>query len=172
MASDRKTLDNVLEERWAEYEELRASGATYSAVVTLGEISNCLAYLGPHEETSRGIRLQEVALSEVERREARDGADATVRRLHRVLSTGGRYEYEEVMLVLTYRVDLDLFAEGMVALGYGADALMSLEVVDGELRSLMGDPQHRALFQSAQRAARRNWGLPLSVSWLGHGDAD
>jgi hypothetical protein len=165
------TLDNALAERWAEYERLRDGGEPYSAAIRLAELENCLQY----QRIQKPVRHKweaKVCEAESEQDVGRvlAGAVAAMDRLHRMLSIGTDYVYEELMLLITIRVELDLLFEFLAKRG-AIDAIASrLGVLDEELLEIAHSEKHRTPFSKAQAGARGSWGIPLETRWLGGRD--
>jgi tellurite resistance protein len=104
------TLSDALEERWAEYVRFREQNAHFSAFVRLGEIANCVR----HAEASSKVRsrwkgiLEEIDISTDVLRSIKVEALETIERLERILGIGDTCQYEEAMLVITFRVEIDM----------------------------------------------------------------
>ncbi len=161
-------LKRALDERWVEYERLRAGGDICSALIRLSEIENCLEHQ-PIRAAMRqewGSVLRGVSLSSEDVQRALTGAAARVERLRRMLGIGTRFVYEEVMLAITERVELDLLLEFCRKRGIGDFERITVASLDLALVELAQAKQHAAMFSSAQAVARRNWGIPLQTRWL------
>jgi hypothetical protein len=159
-------LDQALTRRWAEYQQLLKEGASYSAIVRLGEIANCLQPSSPPSipvEKWQAI-LTEVHLTGEVLLAARTDAANQVNRLKRMLGVGGDFTYEELLLVIAVRVELDLFSQFLCARGIQPE--LNLRQVDTDIRELASATLNISAFHSAQSAARKNWGLPIRSRWL------
>ena len=91
-------------------------------------------------------------------------AEQNVSRLKRMLSAGTNFTYEETVLAITLRVELQLLAEFLLkrrgAIEFAPD------LADEDLREVSGYSQNVFAFGSAKAAAKRNWGIPIRSSWL------
>lgn len=156
--------------RWDEHRSLRASGEAYSALVRLAEIYNVVEqFEARHPDADTWLRrLDDVcrSLSAEEIESFRLGEGKTVARLERILSVGTRFTFEELLLVLTLRVQLGLVHELMQRLGVAPTAEERLSSLDEDLQHIPGSRENRELFRSAQRSALSHWGLPIRSAWL------
>ena len=84
-----------------------------------------------------------------------------VSRLRRMLTIGTTFIYEELLLAITIRVELGLFAQFLAQRGEAPD--FHLSAIDDELRRVAGHHENAAAFRSAQAPAKRNWGAPIQV---------
>lgn len=161
-------LERALEERWAEYEQLRDSGETHSALVRLAEVENCLEHQAVRRSVTRKWEsmLRDAALSSQDVELALAGIVAAVKRLRRMLNVGTRFVYEELMLAITMRVELDLLVDFLARRGFADVAGPEILALDEDLIEIAHSKKHRSAFSSAQAAARRNWGIPLQTRWL------
>jgi hypothetical protein len=153
-------------DRWAEFERLYKAGATYSAFTRLGEIENYLGHRSPKGAPAEKwrTRLREVRLSDADVGKARGGALESLERLTRMTSVGTRFSYEELLLAITMRVELEVFADFLKKRSLAVD--LDTAAVDRDLVDLARSGENAATFRSAQNAARTNWGIPLKSSWL------
>jgi hypothetical protein len=158
-------LSHALEERWAQYIRLREQQAHYAAFVRLAEIANCLRYgkLSPQirlkwtQRVAQPDLTQEIIKSiEVE---AQNGMD----RIQRIVGTGALIE-DEALLVITLGVQLEVLLVYLKE--RGARSSLDLGRVDALLQTMASEPENLAVYRSALRAAKQNWGLPLQSKWL------
>jgi hypothetical protein len=85
-------------------------------------------------------------------------------RLQRMLSIGTTFTYEELMLAITIRVELQLLSQFLASGGEAPD--FHFLDIDDELWRVAGHPENASAFRSAQTEARRNWGAPIQASWI------
>jgi hypothetical protein len=161
-----ESIELVLAGRWAEYQRLRAASASYSALVRLAEMDNVLEYQDDHDPVFQKWKLTvgEAQIPDAMRGAAIAEAVKNVSRLQRMLSIGTTFTYEELMLAITIRVELELFARFLAQRGDALD--FHLSAIDDELRRVSGHHENASAFRSAQMAARRNWGAPIRASWI------
>ena len=159
-------LDEALTERWGEHQRLLEGGAFYSAMVRLGEIENCLRTTSPSNPlvqkwhpTVMGVQLTEELLLTVHT-QAREQVD----RLARMLDIGSTFTYEELVLAVTIRTELDLLLGFLRSRSIQPE--LDLRRLDSDILEVMSSTRNASAFQSARSAARRNWGLPIRSSWL------
>lgn len=159
-------LPKELQGRWAEYLHYLKAGAMYSAFVRLGEILNCLNHCRLPQGKVQEWRAMVLGTerTEEEIRSAQTEAKREAARMHDIMSVGSKFEYEELVLLITMRVELELLSE------YLADrnvvAAVDGEALDRELGVIAKSAANAATFRSAQLAARTNWGIPLHSAWL------
>ena len=131
-------------------------------------IANCLghAQVPPETRTRWTALLEEVSISHEALRSIQGEARKTIARIERIVGTGSQFVYEEVLLVITLRVELDLVSAYLAQRGLGA--LPDVDRRDEEITSVFSTSAHSSISRSAQQTARRNWGLPLHSKWLGN----
>jgi hypothetical protein len=163
-------IEPILGERWADYQRLRAAGATYAALVRLGEIGNVLDHTNGHDPVVRKWKptVVEAQIPDAMRRAAIAEAIKNVSRLQRMLSIGTTFTYEELMLAITTRVELELLSRFLAQRGETPD--FHLSAIDDQLRRVAGHYENASAFRSAQTAARRNWGTLIQASWIESAD--
>lgn len=157
----------AIQNRWDEHLRLRREGAAYSSCVRLGEIENCVQFAN----LSGGLALkwsnalEGVALPSSLIQAVRDEAKGNVQRLNRILNAPGSLVDEEMLLVVTMRVELEMLFTYFS--GRGMDGLPDTSLLDEALVHAVRAPDNAATFLAAQKSARKNWGLPLRSKWLG-----
>jgi hypothetical protein len=98
------------------------------------------------------------------RRAAIAEAMKKVSRVKHILGIGTTFNDDELLLVITHRVQLGLLAQFLAK--RGAVPEFHLSSIDDEMRRVAGYRENAAAFRSAQAAARKNWGAPIQSSWL------
>ncbi len=164
----RKECEGVLAERWAEFERLYREGSIYSAIVRLGEIYNYLQHTTSSRDVTQhwGDILRGVQLSKEDLTKAERNAKDNLERLKRMISVGTNFAYEELLLAVTMRVELQLFAEFLASRGLAVS--VDATCLDEDLLDLAASTNTSSIFGSAQSAAKRNWGIDLDSPWLGN----
>lgn len=159
-------IQRTLLERWAEYQRLLEAGASYAALVRLGEIDNVLHHQDGDYVVFRKWRQNaaDIELSEELASAALAEAREKASRVMRVVSVGTKFTYEELLYVITLRIELQLLSEFLHRRGVpaGLDRLPC----DVNLRNVARSRENISAFRSAQAAAKRNWGLPIRSEWL------
>lgn len=161
----RNVIDE-LESRWEAYLKFYREGAIYSAFVRLSEIANCLQHgdvssnvIAKWSEALRRVEPTHDDLSTIGR-EARH----QIARIRQMLNAGVDLTYEEVLLAITVRTELDLLSGFLGDRGVVIDA--EVGSLDEDLDEVARARRSLVVFRSAQKAAKKNWGLPLRSKWL------
>ena len=161
-----KRPSDALDERWAEHLRLRQQGASLAAFVRLGEILNCVL----HGEVAAKLRvtwtdkLQQVDLPIAVVDDIKREGLQKIERIERIVGAGGPLVYEEALLVLTFRVELEMLVDYLS--WRHVDGLPDTSSVDAKLLETAMAHENSSAYRSAQQAAQRNWGLPLHSKWL------
>lgn len=158
--------ENLLQGRWTEYQRLLEVRASYAPLVRLAEIDNVLSQEGVPRPISHkwALIVQEEKIPDEMYRKALAEAEQNVSRLKRMLSAETNFTYEEMVLAITLRVELQLLAEFLLkrrgAIEFAPD------LADKDLREVAGNSQNVSALRSAKAAAKRNWGIPIRSSWF------
>ena len=144
-------------------DELIGCGDAFSGALMLGELWAGRSRLPAKQVASVEQRLVEY----VARLDAGRMHEALVERrdrLRRILFTGGTYLYEELVLVLTVRIEctlvMSLFAE---AAGHRLD--VSFEDCDLRLEEISKEARNRHAYRSAIKAIETNWPEAVPLRW-------
>jgi hypothetical protein len=152
----------VLERVLPEYERLSSSGAALSAIVKLG------AALAVADEAdlrdARDAVRGHVTAATLEAA-ATDAAGVRGRALH-VLSVGTTFTWDELVLVLTIRIELELASLVIDLFGVDTGAF-NPSTLDATLRAVALSTENRVRFASALATIRRNWDVPVADRWSG-----
>jgi hypothetical protein len=162
----RRNLIDKLNERWAAYRLFYREGAIYSAFVRLSEIANCLQH-GNLPSTDKGRWADALRVVEATPNDLLSiGGEAKqqIERVRRMLGTGTDLIYEEALLIVTVRTELELVFKFLS--DRGVSDLADASSLDHDLNEILRSPKSSAVFRSAQAAAKKNWGLPLHSRWL------
>lgn len=160
-------LSAALEERWAEYLRLREQNAHFDAFVRLGAIANCTRYAQASSELRSkwsGI-LEQIDSSTDVLRSIKPEALEKIRRLERIVGIGSVLTYEEALLVIKSRVEIDMLISYLAE--RGVMEFVDFNSIDDQLQEAASSLENSPVFRSARQAAKRNWGLPLRSQWLG-----
>jgi hypothetical protein len=170
-------IEPILAELWATYQRWRADGegyrapsdreqCFYAALVGLAEVGNVLDQQDAHDPVAQKWKrmVGEEQISDAVHDAAIAEAMKKVSRALHILSVGTTFIYEELVLVITIRVELGLFAQFLARRGEAPD--FRLSSIDDEMRRVAGYRENAGVFRSAQAAARKNWGAPIQSSWL------
>jgi hypothetical protein len=156
--------EDVIYDMWNEYSRLYAAGEVGSAFTRLGEIANYLEHAHLPERLTRKwyAALQDVPTTDDDIRIATAQAERRIERLQRLVSVGTKFLYEEVMLAITYRIELEMLGHFLEV--RGIHGRLDTASIDENLLGLARS--HGELFRKVQAVARRNWGIPLKSRWL------
>jgi hypothetical protein len=88
-----------------------------------------------------------------------------IQRLERMFHSSGSLSYEEAMLLVTERVELEMLLSYLHR--HGVAELPTTALIDDALHGTILSPTDSIAFRKAQRTARMRWGLPLRSRWLG-----
>jgi hypothetical protein len=158
--------ENLLQDRWTEYQRLLEVRASYAALVRLAEMDNVLSQEGTTRPISRKwiLIVQKEMIPDEMYRKALVEAEQNVSRLRRMLSVGTNFTYEEMVLAITLRVELQLLAE--LLLKRRGEIEFAPDLADEDLREVSGYSQNVSAFRAAKATAKRNWGTPIRSPWF------
>jgi hypothetical protein len=162
-----KDVSQVLEERWSDYLRFDREGEACSAFVCLAEITQCLNYASlPQQLTQKwSVMIQNVPITDEDMRSVRTAVAQKIRQMQRIVNVGTRFIYEEALLLISVRVELELLSAFLAE--RGIPMAMDLAAVDDALLAIAtSSPANARDFRSAQAAAKQNWGIPLHSRWL------
>jgi hypothetical protein len=146
------------------YRDLLARGAPFSALAAFGGIVNVLPQLSARARALWIDRLMLEPLGPELVDHAAGEASRERERMRRIGSVGESWEWEELVLLVTSRVQLDLVAEALHFAGHTPK--FDLMDVDELLNRIAKSRANAGLYASARDQCRRNWGLPISSRWL------
>lgn len=159
-----KSSKQVCEVLATEYDRLTNEGEVYGAWLRLAEIVHRCTFesVDRNEPRLRWALDEPISTSILET--LRNRANAEVNRIQRMLSAPGSYEVEEIVLVLTSRLQLELLARYMArrSLSLGD---CGLNEVDLDIRSAFQSTDNRAKYQTALALLERNWSLGIELPW-------
>jgi hypothetical protein len=157
-------LQEAVRQEFLRYKDLREKGANYSAMAALGAVVNSVAQLPPRHEASWTARLRNERLTAVILEESGRDARRDIDRLIRILSIGPSWEFEEMVLVISRRVQVDLAIEALDFFGHSLN--VDFGEVDRLLHRVAESKRNGSVYASARRQCAKNWGLPILNSWL------
>ena len=85
--------------------------------------------------------------------------DERIRGLERIVSIGTEFIFEEIVVIISERIQIDLILKLPTKVVDIDGAL--LERIDGEIAALSTAPVNQAAFRSAKNRVRKNWGSPI-----------
>ena len=160
-----RELERTLWSRFEEYRHFMESDAVCSAMVRLGEILHCTQASDHQLKQKWTERIESQALGESAWNKAVAGVQAKAQRIAQILSTGGTYEFEEFVLILTLRIELELALEFLRFRGLAVPEI-DLSALDADIEEVALSAPNKRLFDSARQRVKKNWGLLLRSRWL------
>ena len=160
-------LTSTIEELFERYQGLRQAGEAYSASVQLGEIINCIRQNGRSINDSEGwtARIAAVDLPIGDIAAISQGVQASLARIGHILGIGTKWEYEEILLIITLRVEVSMALEFLLFRGIDISEV-DVSVADEPMDAYAATSDGKKLMREASRMAKRNWGFPMSHRWL------
>lgn len=157
--------ESRLEDSVREFKRLAATGAVLAAVAKIGE---ALVAIPPASLESAVGTIRPVLTTAV-LQAASDESAALVRRGLGVLRVGTEFGWEEIVLLLTWRVQIGLVGYVMMVMAHESMAAELLDEFDAGLDILRRSRENEAAYASAVASIRRNWGGSILDSrLLGH----
>jgi hypothetical protein len=156
-----------MEHCWMDYVRLLKGRETYSAIARLAEISNVLRgdHVGKREAEKWRAQLSEAEISTQMLGDVVQGLSAAATRLDRILGVGINFTGEELLLVLTIRVEASLVFEFLRDRGSIFD--FDFSRIDEEMTRVAQSRENAETFRREVLRARNNWGIPIQSEWLG-----
>jgi hypothetical protein len=151
-------LRKALDDRWREYVRLRDAGEHYSSLLRVAAMHAVLSGVKNCQEDRRrceSIKLDEVLLGSVQA-----GIVSAEQRISKILSVGNKWNEDEILLIITIRVQNDLLMEYLRFLGCKFHSTFPKHS-SSHLRKILDLPPNRKAFFQAINLAKRNWGLPI-----------
>jgi len=157
-----QSLETAIAESFEEYQRFRDQDCHYSAIARLAEIENCSRRMPGIEgqqwsEMALGEAIPEKAITEVHRQMAADA-----RRIEHILSIGNEWNDDELTLILTLRITLELVQTYLER--RGIEAALDLERVDTRIREVASSAQNKRVFNLVVGEVRDRWAI--ESRWL------
>ena len=118
-----------------------------------------------------GLEPREFALEQARQlglSELRATIEQIVQRLQRIVSIGVDPIYEEVVLILTLRVQAHLLIS-LARETFGSKTMEESLSFDSDLEALTSNPTFTRSIQQAQSSLKANWGVSLRTRWINSG---
>jgi hypothetical protein len=159
-------LEERLEEFFQWYKSLLQGGEYYGAVKRLAEIAHCLPRLHKAAQMSWKDRLRKEPLPEDVIQIVKTGIEKDIQQVKRILSVGTKWTVEEIALVISNRIDVDLVSFFLNEYCF-LNLTIRLEDVDKAILRLAETKENNYDFRIAVSVLKKNWGLPIDNHWLG-----
>lgn len=161
MHDEQQTIDGL----YSKFQMFQARGAVGSAFISLAEIFHVLGKhpqaIGPNSDSLDRIKQTAKTLS-------KDGVRSELLRkyaqLRQILSVPGAYNEDEILQILTLRIEVELAEALLNFLNWPAQ--ISDAILDDEIHRALCEPENIRPRNDAIRLIRRNWGLLLRSEWL------
>lgn len=154
-----------LRQRVDEYFAFRDRGDAYAALLRLAELHHCRKLLSvalvKELDSALTPSTLDPTLSESVVRRAKDQAA----RIERIVTVGSNFLDDEILLVMTLRVQLELLTTLLQDL-YAIDLGIDFDQMDAWIREAFCRPRLGQKLQEVLAQMRRNWGLPIESHWL------
>lgn len=144
---------------------MRQVGDPHAAATRLAEIVHCLPMLRKASRQKWTERLQIETLPDDFIQAIKVGLENDVQRIRRVLSIGTTWNGEEILLVLTLRIQVDL---GVAFLNDWCSVEVKTNTADIDecIVRLSKTREHKRHFAESIGLMKKNWGLPINSRWF------
>lgn len=159
-------LEREFDRRFQWYQDNREAGAYYPAILTLGELENCLEALPKRAQAKWKKLINEESLTKEIVREVEHGVEEAIERIQRIISVGTRWCFEELTLVLGRKIEIEIVLLFLHKRQYFTDHCFLLDDLDAAIMKIAKSKVNERDFRMAVTLNRRNWGLPISSRWL------
>jgi hypothetical protein len=159
-------LEEVFVERLLEYSYLMQGGAYFGAVSRLAEIENCLPLLSKGLQAKWKERISKEVLSEDVLHELKIEIEKAIKKIKRILAFGTKWQYEELLLVWTIRIQIEMLLCFLSERHQLTECNFSLEDVDEAMIEVAKSKINKQNLQIATNLMKKNWGLPINSQWL------
>ncbi len=163
--SDR--IQTEIEDRLCEFSRFLDLRAYFSAAVKYGEVINCARnYLDQNKEYQNRLpTIADSALAPLIFRETADEVKSRINRISRILSVGDEFTYEEIMLIVTLRIEIALALETLDYVRWDISEFR-LSDIDQEIDDAMSRDSNKYIFRDSILASVKNWGINLKLKWI------
>ena len=158
-------LQAELQERFRFSNELLQAGEYHSALNYLAEIFHCLSALDEESQRQWTASLMSEKLSPEMLNAGVEGIEQEAQIIRRILSVGTVWNGEEILLVLTKRIQIDLLLDFLTEF-CSYDRTVSIDDIDERLNSIAQSKENKHSFEESRNLMKENWGLPINSKWL------
>ncbi len=159
-------LEKAFDESFLWYSNLMQGGAYFGALSKLAEMENCLPQLSKGLQAKWREQINKEVLSEDAIRELKVEIEKAIEKIRRILSFGTKWEPEELLLVWTIRIQIEMLLHFLNERHEITEHNSSLEEIDEAMLQVAKSKINKQGVQSATALIKRNWGLPISSRWL------
>lgn len=158
-------LEKKLDEKFEEYRCFLRGEGIYRAMVILGEIYNCIPKLDRIKQIKWTKRIHNVRLNEHQLQSIIIKAKGEIREIERLLSIFNVWIVEEIVLILTLKIQVDLVIAVLNEMGY-READINLYAIDEKILQISKAEASKRPFAESVNLINKNWGMPLTNRWL------
>ena len=159
-------LEEAFNQSFLEYSYLMQGGAYFGAVSKLAEMENCLPLLSKGLQAKWREQISKEILSEDVIRELKVEIEKAVEKIKRILSFGTKWQYEELLLVWTIRIQIEMLLRFLSERHWLTERNFSLEDIDEAMLEVAKSKINKQNLQIATNLMKKNWGLPINSRWL------
>lgn len=167
----RNDLLQNLSERFLEYQYLRQEGAYHAALKRMVEIYHCLPQLDKAARRKWTEQIQRETLPDEFIVALKVGIEEDAERIRKILAYGTIWNADEVLLVLTMRIEIDL-ALSFLNEYCSQKVTVTTSDIDEQIVDISKTKENRHAFEVATNLMNKNWGLPIQSKWLSRDFSD
>ena len=162
-----ENLEEAFNDGFLRYSNLIQLGdASFGAVSELATLEHCLPQLSRELQAKWRERISKEVLSEDVIRELKVETEKAIEKIRRILSIGTRWDPDELLLVWTYRIQIEMVVRFLSERRQLTEHDFFLEDVDEDMLRVAKSKTNKQGVQRAIGLIKRNWGLPISSRWL------
>jgi hypothetical protein len=154
-------LKKLLNEKFSEYMFFKSYEDTLGAFFRLGEIYNCVPRLEKEERSHWLEVIRKEKLNEQQIQLIKSDLERKVKEMEKLLAVFSDWIFEEIVLILTIRIYVDLAIALLNELGYLEESF-DLKDIDAGIRDISKSKSSKHDFEASVNSIRKNWGLPIA----------
>lgn len=158
-------LERLLDDKYDQYLSFGRGAPIYPAIRILAEVFRCVSKLDASRQKVWRDRIDAEELDDDALAAISAELDRQIFRVRRLLSIGDVWIFEEIVLLLTLRIEIELVIDFLLARGYISQC-PDLKGVDTKLYKISREKSNKQAYAESRRAIRSNWGLPISSQFL------
>lgn len=158
-------LKKQLDAQFDEYMYFKDYNDTLGAFFRLSQIYNCIPRLEKKEQ-SRWLKIvRKETLNQEQIQLIKTNLEGHVEHMERLLSAFSDWIFEDIVLLLTIRIYMDLATDLLKEFGY-LNEEFDLKDIDENIQDISKTKSGKSEFISAVKSIRRNQPLPINNTWL------
>jgi len=163
--NDKSTLEKRLNEKFEEFILFFNLGGPYSSIKILGELYNCVLKLDKTIQPEWLERIRDVCFSEVQLQIIVDELEKDIKNIERLLSIFNVWIEEEIVLILTLRIEVELISNVLTFIGYNKVSA-DFSSIDEKILQISQAEDSKRAFSESVSLIKKNWGMPITNKWL------